>query len=288
MVRNLPKLLCVVLVMTALSVACDTGGSSPTSPSDPDDDDSRLIGPPSTNARDSLPSEPRRQSSPQANGVDEPLIEVAGENTVRRLRVANDSRGTLRLRAGEWFEPKDGSNQRMMVTRTTSVPPGEVVVVPTACMQNSKRIPPSGARFFSRTKSSSGRVQQCQVDCLSDSEGTSEQSCIWRCEWPTIDWTVVDNCNDGRQMQFRLFEYRGGQIVDRWPSDRSRSYVANELGTEYFVRTRSALDGEQVCFGGNAGNQYWGVGIDGDRGCETCCYALPDYGIVTGSFRAGC
>ena len=130
-----------------------------------------------------LPPVYNPRTAPQASGTDIPNIEISGLGTTRRFAVRNTGSTTAVIRAGTWYEPRDGSFQRMIVTRTTSVPPGQVVEVPIACMQERKRAPARGLRFFSSPKGITGPVQQCQQRCLSDiGSSPSLQRCVWACE----------------------------------------------------------------------------------------------------------
>ena len=119
------------------------------------------------------------RSPPQASGVDLSRIQVAGAGTTTYVWVSNDRSTPITYREGSWIEPKDGSYQRMMVTRTVRVPGGQVARLPTACMQISKSIPATGLRFFSSPKTPFGAVQDCQRQCLG---GGAVQSCVWNCE----------------------------------------------------------------------------------------------------------
>ena len=122
------------------------------------------------------------RTAPQASGTDIPNIEISGLGSTSRFAVRNTGSTTAVIRVGTWYEPRDGSFQRMIVTRTTSVPPGRVVEVPIACMQRMKGAPARGLRFFSSPKGIAGPVQQCQQRCLSDTRGFSLQNCVWDCE----------------------------------------------------------------------------------------------------------
>ena len=128
-----------------------------------------------------LPPEVPPRNPPQATGQNMPGLEIAGAGVTRRVLARNTRAAHVRLRAGQWFEPRDGRFQRMMVTETTTVPVGGTVDVPTACMQRNNPPPARGARFFSQPKATSGSVQQCQQRCLS-STGSSIQDCVWGCE----------------------------------------------------------------------------------------------------------
>ena len=126
-----------------------------------------------------LPVEPPRTVPPQSGGSDLPGIQVAGAGTTTEVYALNNTARTVTFQAGTWFEPKDGRYQRMIIAENTSVRPGQVMEIPTACMQRSNPAPARGARFFSSPKSASGAVQQCQRNCLG---GQAIQSCVWDCE----------------------------------------------------------------------------------------------------------
>ena len=272
----------LVAVLGAGFVACtegeSTSGSAPSVPPPP----------PPPMARESLPSPAPLRNAPQAGGRDLPRVEVAGQGTVARLTVANDSSGSVTYYAGSWLEPKDGSYQRMMVLETRTIRSGASADVPTACMQVSKSVPATGLRFFSETKSASGSLQSCQTSCLGRGSQSTVQNCIWDCEKPRIEWTFEDACADGRDAHVRFFQFRSGRIVRTWPSS-SRVYVAGFGRRETVVLEPSQPElGGQVCFGAEAGNRYWGVGIDGDESCDRCCLSVPRSGTVTGSARLVC
>ena len=163
-----------------------------------------------------FPSEPPRRLAPQGSGSDLPGIEVAGAGGTRYVSAWNRTSTTVVYSAGTWFEPKDGQYQRMIVTQSTRVSAGQVARVPTACMQQGNPAPASGARFFSRPKSASGSVQQCQQGCLSGSP-SNFQSCVWRCESQTapppppppppatgVTVRITDACNDGRDIAVEI------------------------------------------------------------------------------------
>ena len=267
--------------LIAMFAACGES-SGPTAPS-PVPPNSSSGG--QTNARQQLPQEPTRTSGPQASGSDISRVEVAGRGTTRSMSIANDSSNRISYSAGDWFEPKDGSYQRMMILETAALNPGDVVTVQTACMQRSKKAPATGARFFSRPKSTSGALQRCQEVCLEESPGNI-QSCIWDCESPQIIWDMEDACNDGIDVKYRFFHYQNNRIVRTWPSS-SRVYVASQFGTPY-TSTLEPSSGGKVCYGAEAGRKYWGVGIDGDESCDNCCSSVPEAGPIEVTTRLVC
>ena len=150
---------------------------------------------------------------PQAAGRDLLGIDAASGST--SLRIGADSLQTLVLRGdgiqniafspGDWLEPKDGANQRMMIVgsgpasatlaagvdRASTDKPGEPVFVSSeqtnlaaltvVCMQMEKGIPTRGSRYFSQPKTASGSIQSCQRNCVRTA-GARVQGCVWQCE----------------------------------------------------------------------------------------------------------
>ena len=238
-----------------------------------------------SSSQTSLPTEPSRRSAPQASGNNLSGLEVAGAGTTQSLLALNRSSRTIRFSAGRWFEPRDGSLQRMMVTRTTSIPPGRLVTIPAACMQQEKRVPGNGARFFSSSKPVTGQVQQCQANCLSS--GQAVQSCVWGCQPSNtqggqVTVSVRDACNDGYRINYRYYSFdSSGNRVGVWPSN-TRIYHTTHYDRVVTHNLRCQSGVANICIGAEQGNAYWGVGIDGDRrGCTNCCYSCPSSGNRT-------
>ena len=151
------------------------------------------------------------RSPPQAAGKDYSGVGVAAPTTtpaitgdsLQSLLVRNADVQTVAYRPGDWLEPKDGSNQRMMVvgadhgTSTVALSPKrsptrfqsaafanaepEFTRLAVVCMQQDNAIPVRGSRFFSQPKTASGPVQACQRDCVL-ADGKAIQACVWDCE----------------------------------------------------------------------------------------------------------
>ena len=240
-----------------------------------------------------LPAPTRLTTAPQAGGSDIPNIEVAGAGSTSSVRALNNGSGIVTFSAGNWFEPKDGKYQRMIVTRDTQAPPGQVVTIPVACMQRGKSAPAPGLRFFSRPKSISGSLQQCQRSCLTRSL-SNIQSCVWACESSNPEQTSVkfilqDGCNDGYRINYKYFGFSSNnERVRVWPSNDSHYY------TEYYDReypsNLSCSSGiYKICYGAETGNTNWGVGLDGTKVCRgDCCTRCPTSGSVTSRVRLTC
>lgn len=87
-------------------------------------------------------------------------------------------------------------------------------------------------------------------------------------------WTLHDGCSDGRGLIARFFDKTDGGL---WP-DPSHVYVTESGGT--IDRNLSCDTGHKICFGaapdGDA-SYHWGVGIEGDQGCDDCCSTCGDF-----------
>ena len=218
-----------------------------------------------------FPSPVRITSSPQAPGQDLPNVEVAGAGSTTALWVKNGGTGNLPIRAGTWYEPKDGNAQRMIVTESATVAAGQSVRVSAACMQRGKPVPPTGLRFFSAAKQISGQVQQCQARCLGGSSvQTSVQNCVWGCE----------TSPSSTPTQYGAFA---------WGSDSSRRYAwSSGSGTTVRAAEQSALNGCRDILGSSCRIALEGFanlcGAIAVSECGEGC-RVPGWGTATGSTR---
>jgi hypothetical protein len=84
-----------------------------------------------------------------------------------------------------------------------------------------------------------------------------------------MSWTVIDDCQDGSEVRFRLFEPATQTVSPRLGVFRV------PLAADRETVTIDCTPGEEVCIGAEADvGQPWGIGINGDRPCpqgETCC-----------------
>ena len=87
-----------------------------------------------------------------------------------------------------------------------------------------------------------------------------------------MEWSVIDSCADGYDIEWRLFSEDRGWI---WPS-ADTVFVSAGLDVEVIEAIECTL-GEWICFGGAAGSRTWGVGLAGDLGCEDCCWECGNY-----------
>lgn len=81
----------------------------------------------------------------------------------------------------------------------------------------------------------------------------------------TIEFSVQDFCADGIGAEFRFFDLADGLA---WP-------VATVGDLAKVTTTLACVPGAQICYGAQAGDKVWGLGLDGTRpatagACATC------------------
>jgi hypothetical protein len=88
---------------------------------------------------------------------------------------------------------------------------------------------------------------------------------------PQMEWRITDACDDGLPIRYKFFHRDGGRTLQTWPSPTTH-YVAREYGRTYEHSLTPIEVGDRICYGAERdGGSYWGIGLDGDRGCEECC-----------------
>ena len=183
-------------------------------------------------------------SPPQAVGKDLFGVDAAtgstslsiGGDSLQNILVQDGGIQDIAYQPGDWLEPKDGGNQRMMIVGPgqTSAPvaaglviraraPAQARTVPLAagqtdlialsvvCMQREKGIPVRGSRFFSQPKSPDGTVQMCQRDCVV-AGGGALQRCVWNCQNSADGAAAVVNDIGGTAVR-QVFDTLGGRGV---------------------------------------------------------------------------
>jgi hypothetical protein len=91
-----------------------------------------------------------------------------------------------------------------------------------------------------------------------------------------MTWTISDGCSDGRGLQVKFYDRTNGGV---WPTS-STHYLASPGGS--VVRTLSCTRGARICFGATTDpstTTYWGIGLEGNRGCDSCCNACADVSV---------
>ena len=178
---------------------------------------------------------------PQASGNDLFGVDAAtgstslsiGGDSIQTILVQDGGIQDIAYQPGDWLEPKDGGNQRMMIVgpgqtpapvaaglvfragtpaqaRTVSLASGQtgLIALSVVCMQIEKGIPARGSRFFSQPNSPDGAVQTCQRHCVA-AGGDTIQRCVWECEGSAAGAAaVVDDIADNAMRQ--LLDALGG------------------------------------------------------------------------------
>ncbi len=99
-----------------------------------------------------------------------------------------------------------------------------------------------------------------------------------------MSWILVDDCDDGRGLEAALFDTDNGIV---FPST-SRVYVSQpggEIRADITCERRA-----QICYGAGtdpASDLFWGVGVDGNEGCDDCCDLCDDVVVEFVLFCSG-
>lgn len=89
-----------------------------------------------------------------------------------------------------------------------------------------------------------------------------------------MEWSLSDGCNDGRGIGVKLFDKTNNLV---WPN-ASQYWTAGPGGSVDVAI--SCQRGARICFGASTDpvtSRYWGVGLDGNRGCDSCCFTCGDF-----------
>ena len=99
----------------------------------------------------------------------------------------------------------------------------------------------------------------------------------------SLDWDVVDSCNDGRDVEYRFFS-RARNV--RWPANGG-FWVTRGYNVTVDNPPLSCSPGERISIGARIqGTTYVsGTGPDGNRSCSECVYTC---GANTTPYRFGC
>ena len=96
-----------------------------------------------------------------------------------------------------------------------------------------------------------------------------------------VVFELDDACYDGRRTEYRFFLYEGSRKVGVWPA-ANQFYRLSDGGSR--THTLDPSQPGKVCYGARSENDpsgsYWGVGIDGNQGCDDCCVQTSETRIV--------
>lgn len=94
---------------------------------------------------------------------------------------------------------------------------------------------------------------------------------------PTLTVQVTDNCIDGKGVGLRFFGFNDlddDEPALVWPADQTQAFVLKKERTKYKVNLNCGdHSGLPICYGGQSGRSTWGLGLNGDLGCQNCCLA---------------
>ena len=118
-------------------------------------------------------------------------------------------------------------------------------------------------------------IYQGLCECHSGFEGDPYEICD-----PRQSWKITDGCDDDLDIEWRLTSFDSEWV---WPESPSVFVTPGfTLDDEEVIRCR---EGELICFGAQAGERSWGVGLDGNEECDDCCFECEvgsvDAGILT-------
>lgn len=106
-------------------------------------------------------------------------------------------------------------------------------------------------------------------ECVGGYDGDPDDFCD-----PIQTVLITDDCPDGKDVEFVFWS----QDRDwKWPAGPD-VYVTVGYGANTGVELL-CYEGEVLCFGGQAGELTWGVGLDGTEECvgDWCCFeCYPD------------
>jgi len=101
----------------------------------------------------------------------------------------------------------------------------------------------------------------------------------------TFTWTVRDGCFDGQGLYVRFFDETNDLVFP----NSTQAYTISS-GHSGVVRL-SVKRGAKICYGAEPSDRnglYWGVALDNDQGCDTCCNIVPASGNLARSVNLVC
>lgn len=122
------------------------------------------------------------------------------------------------------------------------------------------------------------RMCDGESDCANGNDESPEV-----CERAVVQlWSVVDGCDDGRDVQWQLW------ALDRqwaWPAEDTTFSTAGY--DRVATQSIECVEGERVCFGAFEGERQWGVGRAGTAQCDDCCFVCAANDVEVGALTCG-
>lgn len=101
----------------------------------------------------------------------------------------------------------------------------------------------------------------------------------------TFTWTIQDGCVDGLGIYIRFFDETNDIVFPN--SSQVYSISSGRTGSVKL----SVKRGAKVCYGAEPSNRdgsYWGVSLDNDQSCASCCNIVPNTGNLSRSVKLVC
>jgi hypothetical protein len=101
----------------------------------------------------------------------------------------------------------------------------------------------------------------------------------------TFTWTILDGCGDGQGLYVRFFDETND--IDFPNSSQVYSIKSGHSG----VIRLSVKRGAKICYGAEPSDEdgtYWGVSLDNNQECASCCNIVPNSGNLARSVRLLC
>ena len=101
----------------------------------------------------------------------------------------------------------------------------------------------------------------------------------------TFTWTVRDGCDDGLGIYIRFFDETNDIVFP----NSSQVYSIGSLRTGSVKL--SVKRGAKICYGAeppNLDGSYWGVSLDNNQSCASCCNIVPSTGNLSRSVTLIC
>ena len=101
----------------------------------------------------------------------------------------------------------------------------------------------------------------------------------------TFTWTIKDSCVDGLGIYIRFFDETNDIVFPN--SSQLYSIASGRTG----VVKLSVKRGAKICYGAEPSDldgSYWGVDVDNNQSCDSCCNIVPATGNLSRSVNLVC
>jgi hypothetical protein len=101
----------------------------------------------------------------------------------------------------------------------------------------------------------------------------------------TFTWTIKDGCGDGSGLYVRFFDETNDLVFP----NSSQVYIINSGRTG--VIKLSVKRGAKICYGAEPSDldgSYWGVSLDDNQSCASCCNIVPNSGNLARTVNLVC